>query len=199
MERQSLLFSEHSPAAAYHLLTAMVVPRPIAWIATLNNDGGINLAPFSFFNVVCANPPLAAVGIGRRNGQAKDTTRNLVENGECVIHLPHLDEAAAVQASAADLPYGQSEADLLELDSEASSLVRVPRLKLRGVQIEARLKQWIDASQPATDIALLELLCAHVPKDAMDDRGRVLVDVLKPLARTSSGRFAATGDEFKLP
>jgi flavin reductase (DIM6/NTAB) family NADH-FMN oxidoreductase RutF len=199
MERRNVLFSEHSPAATYHLLTAMVVPRPIAWIATLNDDKSINLAPFSFFNVVCANPPLAVVGIGRRSGEQKDTARNLGGNGECVIHLPHLEEAAAVQASAADLPYGKSEADLLELASEASQLVQVPRLKLKGLQIEARLKQWIDAGQSATDIALLELLCAHVPENAMDDRGRVLVDVLNPLARTSSGRFAATGDEFKIP
>lgn len=198
MDRRSLKLSEFSASARYHLLTAMVVPRPIAWISTLNEDGSVNLAPFSFFNAICADPPLVIVGIGKRDGHSKDTARNLHRVPEAVIHLPAVDEAALVQASAAELPYGESEVAALGLELLPSECVTPPRVELLGIQLECRIRTWVEAGQTATELVILEILLAHVPESAFDERDRISVDQLRPLARLSSGMYGEVGKSFKV-
>ena len=79
---------------AYPVLASIVTPRPIAWVSTLNEDGGVNLAPFSFFNVFGAEPPLVIFAPGDRdNGEPKDSAKNCKRSGEFVINT--VDEALA--------------------------------------------------------------------------------------------------------
>jgi flavin reductase (DIM6/NTAB) family NADH-FMN oxidoreductase RutF len=88
-----------SPRDAYRFLTACLVPRPIAWISTLDADGRANLAPFSFFGGLSSDPPTVMISVGRRKGARKDTARNLVATGEAVIHLPSRALAEAMVAT----------------------------------------------------------------------------------------------------
>ena len=97
-------------ARAYSILASLVVPRPIALVTTISPAGKVNAAPFSFFNVLGADPPILAVAPGDRDdGTPKDTARNIRLNHECVVNLVDEALAEAMNKCAASLPYGQEE------------------------------------------------------------------------------------------
>ena len=74
--------------AIYHLMTQTIIPRPIAWVLSNNSDDSLNLAPFSYFNAVCSDPPLCMLSMGKKpNGTTKDTVANLIEEAYCVVHI----------------------------------------------------------------------------------------------------------------
>ncbi len=102
------------PVDRYRLLVNAVVPRPIAWVTTVNAAGLVNLAPFSFFNGVTANPPVVQVCIAHRD-PIKDTLANLRASGEAVVHLVRSERLDAMHASGAEYPSDISEADALGL------------------------------------------------------------------------------------
>jgi flavin reductase (DIM6/NTAB) family NADH-FMN oxidoreductase RutF len=187
-----------SPAAAYHLLTSVVLPRPVAWILSLNPDGSHNLAPFSFFNCVCADPPLLMVSIARRGGLPKDTARNLRERPDFTVNLPSRDQAAWVQASAADFPHGESEVAALGLAVTSSLHVSAPRLADAPVQLECRVERLLELGNGPVDLVLGRILEVHVRADALDERGRPLPEALDPLARLGGGRFAGLTPSFQV-
>jgi len=193
---RALDLAERSPAAAYHLLTALVLPRPIAWITTLNADGSVNLAPFSFFNVVCADPPLLVVGIARREGRPKDTTLNLRDRPDFVVNLPTVAQAAQVQASGADFPFGESELTALGLATWPSRQVAAPRVAGCHSQLECRVERWLELGRGPVDLLIGRILEAHVLASALDERGRPDADRLQALARLASGRYAGLGPSF---
>jgi flavin reductase (DIM6/NTAB) family NADH-FMN oxidoreductase RutF len=88
----------------YHLMTQTIIPRPIAWVLTKNKDNSTNLAPFSYFNAVCSNPPLCMLSMGKKpDGAFKDTGTNLIEGADCVIHIAHVNQAEVVTATASTL------------------------------------------------------------------------------------------------
>src|SRR5579872_4989328 len=95
---------------AYAILASLVTPRPIAWVTTLGPDGTVNAAPFSFFNLLGAEPPILGFCPGDRDdGTPKDTARNIRLNHEFVVNLVDESTAQAMNATAASVPYGQSE------------------------------------------------------------------------------------------
>jgi flavin reductase (DIM6/NTAB) family NADH-FMN oxidoreductase RutF len=103
------LEGEHADRA-YPLLASLVTPRPIAWVTTLGPDGVVNAAPFSFFNVLGANPPIVGFCPGdREDGTPKDTARNIRLSHEFVVNLVDEKTAEAMNRTAATLPYGESE------------------------------------------------------------------------------------------
>jgi flavin reductase (DIM6/NTAB) family NADH-FMN oxidoreductase RutF len=125
---------------AYPILAGLVTPRPIAWVTTLNEDGSVNAAPFSFFNVFGDEPPLVIFAPGNReDGSPKDTARNCERSGEFVINL--VDEAlcAAMVRTSASLPYGVSEVELEQLEMAASSSVAPPRIAAAPAALECKL------------------------------------------------------------
>lgn len=122
---------------AYALLAALVTPRPIAWVTTLGLDGVVNAAPFSFFNVLGANPPILGFCPGDRDdGTPKDTARNLRLNHEFVVNLVDEQVAAAMNATAAALPYGVSELAAAGLTTVPSSTVKPPRIAEAPASLE---------------------------------------------------------------
>jgi flavin reductase (DIM6/NTAB) family NADH-FMN oxidoreductase RutF len=125
---------------AYPILAGLVTPRPIAWVTTLNEDGSVNAAPFSFFNVFGDEPPLVIFAPGNReDGSPKDTARNCERSGEFVINL--VDEAlcAAMVHTSASLPYGVSEVELEQLEMAASSSIAPPRIAAAPAALECKL------------------------------------------------------------
>ena len=112
---------------AYTLLASLVTPRPIAWVTTLGPDGVVNLAPFSFFNLLGANPPILGFCPGDRDdGTSKDTARNIRQMHEFVVNLVDEATAEAMNRTAASLPYGVSELASASLTTSPSSVVRPP-------------------------------------------------------------------------
>jgi flavin reductase (DIM6/NTAB) family NADH-FMN oxidoreductase RutF len=129
------------PTFAYKILTSLVTPRPIAWVSTLNEDGSINLAPFSFFNVFGSQPPLLIFNCGNRipEGVPKDTARNIEREGEFVVNLVDEGVKEAMNQSAAALPYGSSELDLHDCTVTASPGLRPPRVTASPASLECNL------------------------------------------------------------
>lgn len=134
-------FDTLSKDARYKLLTALVVPRPIAWITSLGAGGLTNAAPFSFFNVLGNDPPIVAFAPSdRADGSLKDTARNIEETKEFVVNLVDLEVAPQMHASAAPFPAHVSELEALGIVTEPSVSVRPPRIKASKVHLEC--KHW---------------------------------------------------------
>lgn len=156
----------------YRLGIAAVVPRPIAWITTVESDGAVNLAPFSYFNAVCSSPLMFSVSIADRD-PPKDTLRNLQRQGEGVLHLVGPDDFEAMHLSAAAYPPGMSEVDALKLKTVPSETVAVPRLPSAPVAFEVRYDRGIPLGDPddAVTLVLLTATRIHVADAIADSRG----------------------------
>ncbi|HJE63477.1 flavin reductase family protein [Alcaligenes faecalis] len=182
---------------AYRLLTSLIVPRPIAWVCTMEESGSVNLAPFSSFNYVAHSPPMLAININRNDdGSLKDTARNLQASKECVVQLCRESDLAAVHASAAALPPGQSEVQELGRSLVPSQHVRVPRLGGAAVQMECKLDQVVDLGRGVNQLHIMEVLAFHVDSSLMDEKGKVDLEVYRPLARWAGPYYAQRGDIF---
>ena len=124
---------------SYVTLVSLIVPRPIAWVTTVNPDGVVNAAPFSFFNVLGANPPIVGICPGdREDGTPKDTARNIRSTHEFVVNLVDEDLAEAMNRTAASVAHGVSELAATGLSTRASSVVRPPRIAESPASPECR-------------------------------------------------------------
>ena len=122
---------------AYQILSSLVTPRPIAWVTTLGPDGVVNAAPFSFFNLLGANPPILGFCPGDRDdGTPKDTARNIRLSHEFVVNLVDEKTAEAMNSTSASLPYGVSEIERAGLTTAPSSSVKVPRIAESPASLE---------------------------------------------------------------
>ena len=129
-------FSQIAARDAYKLLASSVVPRPIALITSLGEQGVVNAAPYSFFNAIGSDPALIVVGIGDSGG--KDTGRNIDAQSEFVVNLVCRSMAEAMNICAVDFPADQSEVEAAHLETAACEIVRVPRLLASPVSLECR-------------------------------------------------------------
>ena len=122
---------------AYAILASLVTPRPIAWVTTMNAKGAVNAAPFSFFNLLGARPPILGFCPGDRDdGTPKDTARNIRDSHEFVVNLVDEDLAEAMNKTAATVPYGTNELELAGLTTAASSIVKPPRIAEAPASLE---------------------------------------------------------------
>ena len=145
----------------YRFLIGSIVPRPIAWVRTCDNDGQENLAPFSFFNGVCSSPLIVQISIGPRK-VPKDTLANLQANGEAVIHIPTSAHIDAVQQSGGEYKVGCDEAAVLQLPTVPSERVRPSRLAGIPLALECKLVETVALGEPASTVCFLEVVYAHV-------------------------------------
>ena len=151
----------------YKLLTGVVVPRPIALVTTLDGVGGVNAAPFSFFNAMGADPPLVVLGIGNRNrAEPKDTARYIRAGGEFVVNIVTEDIAEAMNVTSIDFPAGTDELALAGLTGVPSHAVKPPRVGESPVNMECREVQTTEIGR--NRIILGEVLCMHVRDDLVD-------------------------------
>lgn len=155
-----------SPREVYGLLTDVIVPRPIAWVSTIDGQGRTNLAPYSFFNGICIHPALVMVACARRpDGSEKDTARNARETGEMVIHIVTAELAEAMNQSSAEHPPGVSEIDAGGLATVASERVRPPRLADARVALECRLVEVLHPGGRPVDMLIGEIVLVHARDD----------------------------------
>ena len=136
--------SRHSAAENYKLLSSLVVPRPIAWVTSVNDAGVVNLAPFSFFNAVGSDPLYVVISIGTsdaRNeaGGMKDTAKNILASGEFVVNMVTEELFDAMNVSAADFPAGMSELEVVNLHAAPSVKVKPPRVAESQASMECKL------------------------------------------------------------
>ncbi|MGA7750516.1 MAG: flavin reductase family protein [Gallionella sp.] len=153
--------SLHPNADNYKLLTNLVVPRPIAWVTSLSQSGVINLAPFSFFNAVGANPLYVIISISLNDaGEPKDTANNILASGELVVNLVTEDLFDAMNISAADFPAGQSELAAAHLHAAPSVRIKAPRVAEARASLECKL--FSAQSLGANTLFIGEVVMFHV-------------------------------------
>lgn len=157
------------------LLHSSVVPRPIAWISSLNEAGSVNVAPFSFFNLMSGDPPLLTVCIGSRAGVLKDTARNIAVRGEFVVNLVSLRQLKQMNVTAIDFDADVDEAAEAGLDLLPCQAVSVPRIAGSPASIECRNRQLIDIDGRRT-LVVADIVGMHLMDAAVVDAERLYVD-----------------------
>jgi len=192
-----------SPDAAYHWQVATIVPRPIAWVSTLNEDGSANLAPFSFFTGVSSDPPTCLICVARRRRQPdgtrppKDTWRNIERTGEYVIHAVSDALGPQMNLTSRDVPYGTDEFDATGLTKAPCDRVAPPRVAEAPVAMECRLDRIVEIGRSGTAIIVGEILLWHV-RDELVVEGRLDPDRLDAIGRMGGPGYARTRDRFDL-
>jgi flavin reductase (DIM6/NTAB) family NADH-FMN oxidoreductase RutF len=188
-----------SPGRRYYLLISCIVPRPIAWVGTQNEDGSPNLAPFSFFNGLSGTPPIVGIGISADEDKgSKDTLRNIRRTRELAISIPHAGQAVQVDASGDSLPYGASEFPHAGATPAPGELIAAPRVAEAQVALECQLHDIIALGDAGSHLVLAEIVLFHIEETLLDFHGCVDPLKFKPLARMAGGRYAATGAVFKV-
>jgi flavin reductase (DIM6/NTAB) family NADH-FMN oxidoreductase RutF len=189
--------SLQTKADNYKLLTNLVVPRPIAWVTSMNQAGIVNLAPFSFFNAVGSNPLYVIVSVGRRDtGEPKDTAINIQTSREFVVNLVTEELLDAMTISAADFPPDQSELTAAHLHTAPSARVKVPRL----AEVQASLECRLFSSQPlgANILFIGEVVMFHVAEHLLGER--LHINNFAPIGRLGSPSvYCRTTDRLDLP
>jgi flavin reductase (DIM6/NTAB) family NADH-FMN oxidoreductase RutF len=185
----------------YHALVDVVTPRPIAWVTTVDAEGRVNLAPFSFFNAFGANPPVVVFSpVLRRNRTKKDTLRNLEVVGEFVLNATTEDLARQVNQSSKELPFGQSEAEYAGLTLQPSIKIRPPRVAQSPVHLECRVRQFVSIGDGpiAANLVIGEVVLIHIDESVLDPAGRVDPRKLRTIARLGGDYYCRSTDLFEM-
>ena len=196
--------SELTANQVYGAMVQTVLPRPVAWVLTKNAKAGYNLAPFSYFNAVCSEPPLIMLSIGRKpDGSDKDTRVNIRERKAFVIHIAHRELAEAVTASAATLPAGESEVEELGLQTVAFEGSPLPRLAVCRVAFACELYEYRELGPRAQALILGRVGRLYVD-DALvtrDAKGRPVVAAkqMDPIGRLGGSQYVTFGQVLDIP
>lgn len=192
------LEGEHA-TRSYPVLVSLVVPRPIAWVTTVNPEGVVNAAPFSFFNVLGSKPPTVGICPGdREDGMPKDTARNIRLTHEFVINLVDEEVAEAMNCTAASAPYGTNELEIAGLTTRAASVVRAPIIAESPASLECQEWGTLQIGDNRLIIGLVRRI--HVRDELIDPQTlRVRSDRLQSVGRMGSPHwYCRTRDRFEM-
>jgi len=196
--------TELSQNQVYHTMTQTVVPRPIAWVLSEHENGKFNLAPFSYFNAVCSAPPVVMLSMGRKpDGSDKDTFRNIVERKKFVIHLAYPELAPQMTKSAKVLPEGESELELVEMDTVPFEGFDLPRLRDARIAFACELYKLDTIGDNDQNLVFgkLERIWLDDEVVTTDSKGRtkVMADRLDPLGRLGGNEYITSGNILDIP
>lgn len=192
---------ELSSRDAYKLLIGSVVPRPIGWVSTVSADDVGNLAPFSFFMAATGNPPTVVLSTSLRDGEPKDTLRNVMEIPEFVLNVVSEDVQEAMNATSEEFPADVDELRAAGLTPAPSSRVRPVRVAEAPINMECKLVQLVPVGDPKTGSTLIigEVLAWHIRDDLFDaERMRIRLDQLRAIGRLAGDGYARTRDQFEM-
>ena len=184
----------------YKFLIGSIIPRPIAFVTTLSEEGVLNGAPFSYFNIVSSNPPMISLSIQRTEGRQKDTARNIASLKEFVVHMVDEQNVEKINKTAASLPPNQSEIELAGLTSIESVKVSVPGVKEAKVRLECVLEQSLElggVNSPGCDFIIGRVVQYHI-EDDIYSKGRIDPRGLAAVSRLAGANYAKIGDLFEI-
>jgi flavin reductase (DIM6/NTAB) family NADH-FMN oxidoreductase RutF len=183
---------------------ALVVPRPIGWISTVDGEGRANLAPYSFFNAVAYHPPqvvFSSTSAHTEDGGDKDSVTNIRATGEFVFNLATWDLREAVNLSSAPAPRGTDEFEVAGLEKLPAGMVAPPRIAASPVHFECRLVQLVDLltndSGDLNTLVIGHVVGVHIDESVIVD-GRIDIHRLQPIARLGGADYATIGEVFSM-
>ena len=194
--------SELTERENYKLLIGSVIPRPVAVVTTKSVNDIVNIAPFSYFNIVSSNPPILSLAIQRKQDTIKDTAKNILEKREAVIHILDEDNVEEANKTAANLPNEESELHLTELTLTDSAIISVPALTEAKVRFETTLYEHVEIrnkNKVTADLFLLEVQKYHLNETVYDEKtGRIDPRELNVISRLAGNDYAAIGEIFTI-
>lgn len=193
---------ELNTKAKNKILIGAVVPRPIALVSTESNSGVVNVAPFSYFNIVTYKPPMVSIAVQRVNGEYKDTTRNILETKEAVVHVVDLSNVELSNITSAKFEPEDSELNYADFTPIQSTTVRPPGLKEAKVRFETSLYDShviYDGDEPTTDVLFLKIEHYHLDEEIYDvEKGYIDVKKLGAVSRLAGNDYAEIGKFFTI-
>lgn len=184
----------------YKFLIGSIIPRPIAFVTSVSKEGILNGAPFSYFNIVSANPPMISLAIQRNQGERKDTARNIIEAKEFVVHIVDEQNVEKVNQTAASLPPDESEVEQAQLTPVESEKISVPGVKEAKIRMECLLEQSLelgDSDVPGCDLIIGKVVQFHITEDIYEN-GRINPDGLGAVSRLAGNDYAKIGEIFTI-
>jgi len=184
----------------YKLLIGLVIPRPIGWVSTWNENGVANCAPFSFFNAISEEPPLCILSFNwRSDGAIKHTLKNIRRTGEYVVNLADESTANAMHASSSEIPETESEFEKTGLTPVPATMVKHPRIGEAAASLECRVERRI-AFGPERELVIGEILLVHAREGIIDPATkRISEENYRPIGRLFGNRYCTTRERFSLP
>lgn len=193
--------SQSDSQQIYHALVSVVTPRPIAWVTSVDKEGHVNLAPFSFFNAFGGNPPIVVFAPNRRpDGSKKDTLRNIEATREFVINVAVAPLAEKVNLSSQGLPPSDTEVERLGLSLLPSVKIIPPRLRESPIHLECVLKQILQFGEgvDSSNLVIGEVVAIHVDDAMLDERGRVDPHKVQAIGRLGGNFYTHTSYLFEM-
>ena len=184
----------------YKFLIGSIIPRPIAFVTTISNDGVLNGAPFSYFNIVSSNPPMISLSIQRLSGTQKDTARNIIESKEFVVHIVDEQNVEKINKTAANLPPDESEIELARLTPVESVKISVPGIKEAKIRMECSLEHSLElggTDTPGCDLIIGKVVQFHIDSDIYEN-GRIDPRGLAAVSRLAGNNYAKIGEIFEI-
>ncbi len=189
--------SEVERSDRYKLLTGLVVPRPIGWIGTKGHDGILNLAPFSFFNLVSASPPTVIFSGGRHADRQKDSVVHASESAEFTVNIVSESVAEAMSLTSGSYGAEVDEFEIAGLTPIMGSLVDAPLVAESPANLECRTVEVVTIGNGASQLVIGEVVAVHVNESALDGT-RVLFDQIAAIGRMAGSSYVTTRDVFEV-
>ena len=185
---------------AYKLMASLVVPRPIGWTSTVSAEGRHNLAPFSFFMMITSTPPHIAISVGARDGQEKDTLRNIRTTGEFVINTVSADIGPKMAVTAAEWPPEVDEFAAADLTPVPSAVVRPPRVAEAPANLECVVRQLFPVGGPpyGAHLVIAEVVQIHIRDELLLENNRIDLLRLNAVGRLTGDWYCETSEQYEL-
>jgi len=182
----------------YQLMAQTIIPRPIAWIVTTNEDNSINIAPFSYFMGLSSNPPTMVVSIGhKKDGSPKDTLANLRREKKCTICMVDPSQMQQMHFSSKELPQQESEAELFDIQTKQLHPEFPPVVQNTPSAFFCTLYQEIELKDSKTIPVIVEIQAQHIDEKIIKDKEKLTLE-FSPLARVGKS-YATLGDNLTPP
>lgn len=173
----------------YHLLNSIVVPRPIAWVSSISEEGITNIAPHSYFTIISADPPIVTFVSLKR----KDTLRNVISSGEFVVNVASEDLLEVLNTTSADFPSTISEFTYTGLTPVPSIIVKTPRAAEAPVSMECKLIEVREYGMDPSFLIVGEVVYFHISPEVWNaETSRIDPQKLRPIGRLSGSIFSKT-------
>lgn len=193
--------SQVSVRDMYQLLVGLVTPRPIAWVTSLSPNGITNLAPFSFFNAITANPPTLVFSCAnRRDGSKKDTIRNIEAVPQFVVNVCSYDQREAMNDTSAELDYEVNELETFGLTGVPSETIAPCRVAESKAQFECVVHQIVQVGQGslAANLVIGRITMIHARDELFASDGSVDAAKLDTIGRMGGSQYTRTTELFSM-